>query len=992
MKTAENIYERMISEIEDYAILLLDLDGNVVNWNKGAKKLKGYAAQEIIGKNFTLFYTKEDVENDLPQKLITEAIANGKALNEGWRLRKDGSRFWASVLITAVRNEQGDIIGFTKVTRDLTDRKAIENGQAALHSLLKKKVEIGSVELEQALKEIGDYKYALNESSIVAITDHKGIIGHVNDNFCDISKYAREELIGQDHRIINSGHHSKEFIKGLWKTIANGKVWTGEMKNRAKDGSFYWVDTTIVPFLTNEGKPYQYLAIRADISERKQTEEKLIRANRLYAYISAVNKSIVHIRERQPLFDKVCQVSIDIGMYSCAWISMIDDNDKLIKVSMKGSPEWLAFLNKHGLEYSLPELRGTPTGEALFTGKNVILNRIMEDTFIAPWKTEMSEIGLKSIMILPIKVFDQVIGVFYLVSTEEDFFDQQEIELVDEAAGDISFALEVMEKDAMQRQTEKDILRSESKLVEAQRLAKMGSFEMDLVRDKIYWSDEYYLIMGFKVREVEAAPERFFELVYPEDRDSVVEGFNSAFETLEAGSTTCRIISKDGKLKYLYIQWKFEFGKNKAPTRLYGVVQDTTDQRIAEQKLIESEAFNRGVLNSLSSEIAVLDSAGEIVAVNQSWTDFALNNGATDLERVGVGCNYFRTCERSAKNGDRSADQAIEGIKTVMSGNQASFYMEYPCHSPNEKRWFSMRVMKFESRVQMIVISHDNITDRKNAERQLEKTLEELENRVQLRTAELEEKNKDILDSINYAKRIQVSRLCSHSQLNQVFPKSFVLSMPRDIVSGDFFWCHQTPNKKFVAVADCTGHGVPGALISIIANSLLERIVVEEHIENPAEILQILDKRLKDAVKGDQEEVKDGMDIAICAVDTYFNELYYAGALRPLFISDENQVMKEFAPDRFAIGGAMADGEKVFTTMRFPIVPGQRIYLTSDGYYDQFGGISGKKYLKTRFKKKLDELRTVPVEMQYSILKKEFKDWSGTNFQVDDVMVLGIEM
>ncbi len=536
LRESEDRFRLMVASVKDYAIFMLDPAGRVATWNAGAEHNKGYSAGDIIGQHFSKFYPPAALAAGLPEHGLAEARAKGQFENEGWRLRKDGSRFFASVDITAIHDENGRLRGFVKVTRDITERKQAEQTQRDLNQQLAEtlslqnailgaanyaiisttttgvvtsfnatserwlgytaaevvgkmtpalwhdaaevvararvlsaelghavepgfesfvaKARLGSADenewtfirrdgsrfpvslsvtaltdvagaptgflgvisditerrraeqanhqslalvratlestadgiltvgvdghilslnetfvkmwriplevlathddalaiqcvLEQlqapeqflakvnylydhpleesfdvlefkdrriferfsrpmlvdghatgrvwsfrdisarkraeeqlhaSFKEISDLKTALDEHAIVAITDTQGKITYANDRFCAISQYSREELLGQDHRLINSGHHPKEFMRDLWTTIAQGHAWRGEVKNKARDGSFYWVEATIVPFLGDDGKPRQYIAIRTDITERKRAEEKVVQS------------------------------------------------------------------------------------------------------------------------------------------------------------------------------------------------------------------------------------------------------------------------------------------------------------------------------------------------------------------------------------------------------------------------------------------------------------------------------------------------------------------------------------------------------------------------------------------------------------------------------------------------------------------------------------------------------------------------------------------
>jgi len=264
-----------------------------------------------------------------------------------------------------------------------------------------------------------------------------------------------------------------------------------------------------------------------------------------------------------------------------------------------------------------------------------------------------------------------------------------------------------------------------------------------------------------------------------------------------------------------------------------------------------------------------------------------------------------------------------------------------------------------------------------------------LELQVAERTAELKEKNEEIISSITYAKRIQTAILPPTRLLDQHLPNSFVLYKPKDIVAGDFYWMEAIDDLVFFAAADCTGHGVPGAMVSVICNNGLNRSVREFGLRTPA---QILDKTrelvIKEFEKSD-EEVKDGMDISLCAWDKTTNQVQWAGANNPLWIiRNEANEVEERKADKQPIGKYTLAAP--FTNHEVQLSNGDNIYLFSDGFPDQFGGEKGKKYKSGNFKKLLVNMSKHPISEQRKLLDDEFETWRGPHEQIDDVCVIGL--
>lgn len=386
-----------VADVTDDAVISINTSGEIIIWNKAAETIFGYSSEFIIGKKISLIIPENLSEQNLT---ITNKTISGESIKnfETTRLDKNGNSINVSINFSAIKDTKGKVLGLLELIKNITEKKENEK------------------KLKDSLKIIADYKYALDKSSIVAITNQKGIITYVNENFCKISKYDADELIGQDHRIINSGHHTKEFIRSIWTTIANGNIWQGEIKNKAKDGSYYWVNTTIVPFLDEQEKPYQYVAIRKDITLRKENEKKLKESlKEISDYKHALDESsIVAITNQKGVItyvnDNFCKISkysseelvgqdhriINSGHHSKEfirnlWVTIA--NGKIWRGELKnkakdGSYYWVdttivPFLNDEGKPYQYIAIRNDISSrkktEEELVGLNITLDKKVQD-------------------------------------------------------------------------------------------------------------------------------------------------------------------------------------------------------------------------------------------------------------------------------------------------------------------------------------------------------------------------------------------------------------------------------------------------------------------------------------------------------------------------------------------------------------------------------------------------------------------------------------
>lgn len=293
----------------------------------------------------------------------------------------------------------------------------------------------------------------------------------------------------------------------------------------------------------------------------------------------------------------------------------------------------------------------------------------------------------------------------------------------------------------------------------------------------------------------------------------------------------------------------------------------------------------------------------------------------------------------------------------------------------------------------MVLIVYISLLRLRKHKNVLEKLVRERTLEVQTQKEKLQQVVGDLHDSINYAKRIQDALLPRRSHYDKILPQSFVFLSPKDIVSGDFHWLDVKDHAVYIAAADCTGHGVPGALMSVVGFNLLDQALHEAKLIEPSKILSHLDHGVNKLLRqSDRDsEVKDGMDIAVCRIDFEQMELQYAGAFNPLYWI-RNGDLFQFKADKDPIGSNENNVADHYTNHKIKIEKNDMIYIFSDGFADQFGGPFGKKFKYAPFRELLLSVHQLPLEMQHEKIKEAFFGWKKEYEQVDDVLVIGIRI
>jgi PAS domain S-box-containing protein len=752
-------------------------------------------------------------------------------------------------------------------------------------------------------------------------------------------------------------------------------------------------DTEFKPASDDDILGMSLLTMRKNLieNERRDTERNWI------------VRGVAEISEILRMHDAIDQLGDDVIKFIIGKIGavqgafyVVNDESTPHMIEMRAS---FAYNRKKYLKAKFKFAEGL-VGQAAIE-KDTILRTEVPDDFVTLTSGILGDQKPSCILIVPLITNEEVYGVLEFAAFKK--FDTSQVNFVQELslilartifnikvnertrrllAESQAMSNELKEKQEVLRQnaeemqaTQEELKRSNQMLEEQVEEVNRTQKRMQLLLENasevitIYEEDETIRYISPSVETILGYGQK--EMIGKSDMEKVQEEHRNIFKDLFKKMTT----HPDEKVTVQYeyrakdgsFIWLESTGTNcMSNPAIHGFILNSRD--ITERRRAEQEQRMRSKMQALSenSPDLITRLEGELISyinpVIEEYTgkkphDF-LNKKVKDVELdFSILEGWLKVVEKvneSSKTVSTEMDFPSEMGKRVMQVNAIPEFDE---------------TNKLES---VLVVSHD-ITDRKMIE------------------LEIQNKNKKITESINYAKRIQTAILPNSKVISRAIPDSFILYKPRDVVSGDFPWFVQIKDEIFIAAMDCTGHGVPGALLSLIGYFLLNDIVRSRKITEPGIILDLLDEGVTTTLRQDEDSTtKDGMDIALCKININSGEVEYAGAHRPLYII-KGGLMEEVKGNKFPIGGGIFKNQTNFTNTKIKLSKGDSIYFSSDGFPDQFGGPEARKFGPKKVRDIIDRVHKLPMEEAIKVFDHEWENWRGEHKQTDDVLLIGIK-
>ncbi len=710
--------------------------GEIIYVNEELLPLFGEDEKNILHKNI---FELLEIEKERERKKLNDAFASARIWKGEAQLKTYEGEVWLNLSLTPVRDEEDKLIKFIWVGVNISKQKRqaerikksleVAKKQEEELQLSRQVLEKANMELQLIQQELLARIRALESSAYVYETDIYGNIIYVSDSLLEVTGYARDELIGKNFTILRSGRQDEKLYKEQEEVLPQGKIWTGELEKRTKDGEYFWVKATKVPVVDHEGKPLKIISVLFDITEQKSQEFRL-----------------------------------------------------------KKQQKALLQLNKH------PDIVSTADMQKSFRTIAEIGRETLEADRISIW------------------IFDE---------------------------------------------DNPDVL---------------------------------------KCVAVSQSP--LLEHIYEEGALLRREKYPKFFDYIEKN----RFISTD-------------------------------------------DVYSHPITKEFASDIEA-DKA-KIAEMDVSILLGSQIEGILSVERRTKPTPWTLDEETFATSLADIAGLVLEQRELQLTEELKAAY----------------------------------------------KRLEEMNREVLEQKKEIEETHRFLTESLRYAKRIQRNLLPDKATMKKYLKNYFITFKPKDVVGGDFYWLHVDGTKRIIVIADGTGHGVPGAFITVIGYMLLNQIVVGQKIYKPADILYHLHVGVRKALKQDQEDSKslDGMDVAICLYDEETRKAQYAGANLPFYYY-QNWDIHKIKPDKKSIGGEQMEEERIFTNHEIQLYPGDAIYMYTDGFVDQLGGPEKKRFGTRRFKDLILRTQHESMDVQRAQLNFEWKEWKGDDEQLDDVTVFGMKI